>query len=113
MGLVNLKEMSKRLKMKEDEVEEMVEMGIIKPPACCYPAKFGDGHSIAFFPEQVIEQVQLAKSKPKPEPEPEPEAPEEEDEEKEEEDEETAEAPVPEEPKKEEPKGKEKKSGKK
>jgi len=80
MGLVNLKEMSKRLKMKEEEVEKLVELEVIKPPAYCYPAHFGDGNSIAFFPEQVIEQVKTAKSKPKPEPEPEPEpeAPEEE-----------------------------------
>jgi hypothetical protein len=109
MGLVNLKEMSKKLKMTEDEVEEMVEMGIIKPPAYCYPAKFGDGHSIAFRPEQVEEQVKVAKSKPKPQPEPEPEEPEG--------DEETAEALVPEEPKDDqgegEPKPKEKKKDKK
>ena len=88
MGLVNLKEMSKKLKITEEEVEEMVEMGIIKPPAYCYPAKFGDGHSIAFRPEQVEEQVKVAKSKPKPqskpEPEPEPEDAEDEGEEKDE-----------------------------
>ena len=97
MGLVNLKEMSKKLKLDEDEVEELVEMGIIKPPAYCYPAKFGDGKSMAFYPEQVEEQLKAAKSKPKPipEPEPEPEEPEPEEPEEEEE-EETAEAPVPE-----------------
>ena len=109
MGLVNLKEMSKKLKMKEEEVERLVELGVIKPPAYCYPAKFGDGHSIAFFPEQIIEQVRAAKSIPKPEPEPEPEEPEEE--------EETAEAPVPEEPEDDKgegkSKGKEKKADKK
>ena len=100
---------------EEEEIEELVEMGIIKPPACCYPAHFGDGKAMAFFPEQVEEQLKAAKSKPKPEPEPEMPAvttSEEEIEEPEEEDE-TAEAPEPEAPKKEKPKAKEKKSGKK
>jgi hypothetical protein len=124
MGFVNLKEMAKRAKKTEEEIMELVEIGVIQPhKSYCYPAHFGDGKAIAFYPDEALVDIKEAKSKPKPEPEPEPEPEElepEEDEEKgepepkdPEEEDETAEAPVPEEPKKKEPKGKDKKPEKK
>ena len=112
MGFVNLKEMAKMAKMKEEEVMDLVEIGVIKPQkSYCHPGNFGDGREIAFVPENALADIKAAKTAPKvePEPEPEPEEPEEE--------EETVEAPVPEEPKDDKgegkPKGKEKKTGKK
>ena len=96
MGFVNLKEMAKRAKKTEEEIMDLVDLGVIKPQkSYCHPAHFGDGKAIAFYPEEALEDIKIAKAKPEPEPEPEPEAPEEEDEEKEEEDEATGE-PTPE-----------------
>ena len=115
MGFVNLKEMAKRAKTTEEKIMDLVEIGVIQPhKSYCYPANFGDGKAIAFYPDEALADIKEAKSKPIPEPEPEPEVePEEPDEEDEKEDDETAEVPVPEEPEKEEPKGKEKKKDKK
>lgn len=87
MGFVNLKEMAKRAKKTEEEIMDLVEIGVIKPQkSYCHPAHFGDGKEIAFIPDEALEDIKVAKTKPEPEPEPEPEeeAPEEEDEEKEE-----------------------------
>ena len=92
MGFVNLKEMAKRAKKTEEEIMELVEIGVIKPQkSYVHPRDFGDGKEIAFTPEEALADIEEAKAKPKPE------APEEEDEEKEEpeEDEATGE-PTPE-----------------
>lgn len=125
MGLVNLKEMAKQAKKTEEEIMDLVEIGIIKPQrSYCHPGDFGDGRQIAFYPENALADIKEGKSKPKPEPEPEedemvaetePEEPEaEEPEEEEATGEPTPEKAEPEpEPKKEEPKGKGKKTGKK
>jgi len=64
MGLVNLKEMAKRLKRTEEEVMYYVESGIIKSPAYCYPSHFGDGKAIAFYPEEVLAQIEAKKAEP-------------------------------------------------
>ncbi len=134
MEFVNLKEMAKRAKTTEEEIMELVEIGVIKPQkSYCHPLYFGDGKAIAFIPKEALADIEVAKSKPKPkpEPEPEPEEPEEdEEEERGDEDEEDqpgdkgeegkldtsskAQEPLePKAPNKEEPKGKDKKPGKK
>jgi hypothetical protein len=64
--LVNLEEMAKILKRKPDEVIAYVEGGAIKPGSYCYPAHFGDGKEIAFYPEKVLADVS-SEIPPKPE----------------------------------------------
>lgn len=66
MGFINLKEMAKRAKMTEEEIMELVEIGVIKPQkSYCHPADFGDGREIAFIPEEALADIkEAAKDKP-------------------------------------------------
>jgi len=61
--------MAKELKMPEKKVMSLIENGKIPGNCYCYPANFGDGHEIAFYPEKVAEAVKLIPKKEEAPPE--------------------------------------------
>jgi len=63
---ITLKDASVLFERTEEEIMTYVESGVVPTSAYCYPAFFGDGKAIAFFPKRLEEVIAAIPKAEKP-----------------------------------------------